>query len=325
MSRPDLYPLSFNPILKDKIWGGSKLRIVLGKNSSDHCGESWELSGVDGNSSIIANGPLKGKSLKEVIDLYKGKLVGEKVYAKFKDQFPLLIKFIDAKKDLSVQLHPDDKLALKKHNAFGKTEMWYVMQADPGAKLIVGLSKKVTKEEYKQHVTKGTIQEVLQEHEVKSGDCFFISPGLIHAIGSGVLLAEIQQTSDITYRVYDYDRKDSQGKFRELHQEEALEAMDFNHPGNYKIQYHIKENTAVSLVENEYFKTSVYHIKGETDRDLSNTNSFVILIGIEGLTHINVDQTYRLELQKGQTLLIPATSRGISLKSEESKLLQVIV
>ena len=207
--------LKFDPILKDKIWGGEKLMNLLHKESErNDIGESWELSDVEGDTSIVSNGLLKGKDLKQLIQEFKSDLVGEKVYHHFGNKFPLLIKFIDAKEALSIQLHPHDDLAMKRHNSFGKTEMWYVMQADEKANLIVGFQKDVTKEEYLHHLKNKTLTSILNIDEVQKGDVYFIPTGRVHAIGAGVLLAEIQQTSDITYRVYDWDRQDDQGNYR---------------------------------------------------------------------------------------------------------------
>ena len=222
------YPIKFEPILKDKIWGGEKLKTVFNKKSTrNDIGESWELSDVDGNVSIVNNGVLKGTSLKTVLNTYKANLVGENVYNKFGNNFPLLIKFIDAKEALSIQVHPNDTLAKERHNSFGKTEMWYVMQAEAEGNLIVGFNKNTSKEEYIKHLEEKKLLEILNQEKVQQGDVYFIPTGRIHAIGAGVLLAEIQQTSDITYRVYDWGRLDDKGNSRELHTELALDAIDY--------------------------------------------------------------------------------------------------
>jgi mannose-6-phosphate isomerase len=210
-----LYPFKFEPILKERLWGGTKLKTVLGKPiANDITGESWELSGVAGDVSVIANGPLAGTSLKQLIATQAEALLGKEVVARFGQEFPILIKFIDAKQDLSIQLHPNDALAKKRHGSFGKTEMWYIMDADPGAKLIVGFNKDVTREEYASHLQENKLPDLLNYEPVEQGDTFFINTGKIHAIGAGVLLAEIQQTSDITYRVFDFNRKDKMGNLR---------------------------------------------------------------------------------------------------------------
>ena len=200
-----LYPLKFQPILKDKIWGGQKLQQILNKpTSSTEAGESWEISDVEGDTSVVSNGTMAGTSLKSLMELHTTDLLGHKNFQQFGTKFPLLIKFIDAKSDLSVQLHPNDALAKARHNSFGKTEMWYVVQADPDSNLIVGFNQPMTKELYLKHLEAKTLESILNFDTVEAGDTYFIEVGRIHAIGAGVLLAEIQQTSDITYRVYDW-------------------------------------------------------------------------------------------------------------------------
>ena len=225
-----LYPLKFHPIFKDKIWGGKKIQSILKKDFSplDNCGESWEISGVPDSESKIKNGQLSGHTLNQVIREYKGRLLGIRVYEKFENQFPLLIKFIDANDDLSIQVHPEDELAWKRHKSFGKTEMWYIIQADENAELIAGFNKEMNKNLYMDHFHNGTLIDVLNREKVKAGDVFFIPAGRIHTIGKGLLLAEIQQSSDVTYRIYDFERKDSNGNTRELHIDEALDAIDYN-------------------------------------------------------------------------------------------------
>lgn len=225
-----LYPLKFNPILKDKIWGGSKLKTVLNKDFSPlpNAGESWEISGVEGDVSVVSNGFLEGNNLEELIEIYMGDLVGDHVYENFGIEFPLLIKFIDANDVLSIQVHPDDVLSKERHNAFGKTEMWYVIEADKGSELIVGFNQKVDKDTYIKKLEEGRLEEILNNEPVAKGSCFFIPAGRVHAIGKGILLAEIQQTSDVTYRIYDFNRTDDKGTPRELHTELAVDAIDYS-------------------------------------------------------------------------------------------------
>jgi len=282
MNHKELHPLKFTPILKDKIWGGYKLKTYLNKNTnSTQVGESWEISDVEGDCSIVTNGNLKGKSLRELLENFKYELVGKTIYQNFGNKFPLLIKFIDAKENLSVQLHPDDELAKERHNSFGKTEMWYIMQADQDCGIIVGFKNGIEIEDYNQALQQNNIEEILNFEVVKPGDTFFIKPGLIHAIGKGVVLAEIQQTSDITYRVYDYKRKDSEGNERELHTEEAKAAIDFDANNEYKVSYTSVENKKTSLVENQYFKTKEIKLTQSLTLDYSATDSFVIYMNIE--------------------------------------------
>ena len=244
------YPIKFEPILKEKIWGGKKLSKILHKKSDkNNIGESWEISNVGNDISIVSNGILKGKTLQELIMTYKGELVGEKVYQQFGDKFPLLIKYIDAKEPLSIQLHPNDELAKQRHNSFGKTEMWYVMQADKNASLIVGFKKEVSKEEYIKHLKNKTLTDILNFEKVVNGDVYFIPTGRVHAIGAGVLLAEIQQTSDITYRIYDWDRQDDLGNYRDLHTENALNALDFSIKKKYNTVYSKQMNIVSNIID----------------------------------------------------------------------------
>ena len=276
--------IKFTPILKEKIWGGEKLIKVLNKQTNSvNIGESWEISGVDEAVSVVAEGSFKGKNLQELMIEFREKLVGEKVYTQFGNKFPLLIKFIDAKTPLSIQLHPSDDLAKKRHNSFGKTEMWYVMQADKAANLIVGFKKDSNKKEYLHHLNKKTLLEILNVDEVSEGDVYFIPTGRIHAIGGGVLLAEIQQTSDITYRVYDWDRQDDEGNYRELHTDLAQDAIDFKALESYKTNYRVENNKASQIVTCPYFTTNILAITADSlCIDNSPKDSFVIYMCVKG-------------------------------------------
>jgi mannose-6-phosphate isomerase len=319
-----LYPLKFQPILKDKIWGGQKLQQLLHKStSSTKAGESWEISDVEGDTSIVANGPLKGTSLKTLMDTYTSDLMGAKNFRQFGNKFPLLIKFIDAKQDLSVQLHPNDELAKARHNSFGKTEMWYVVQADPASNLIVGFNQEMTPELYVKHLEDKTLQNILNFDAVKAGDTYFIEVGRIHAIGAGVLLAEIQQTSDITYRVYDWDRVDADGNERELHNDIALEAFDFDMPDNFRVQYAPKSNVSTELVSCPYFTTNVLEVT-ETISKQNTQDSFVIYMCVEGKANLVVDGIVT-EFSMGETVLIPACIETFSISSNHAKLLEVYI
>ena len=319
-----LYPLKFQPILKDKIWGGQKLQQLLHKStSSTKAGESWEISDVEGDTSIVANGPLKGTSLKTLMDTYTSDLMGAKNFRQFGKKFPLLIKFIDAKQDLSVQLHPNDELAKARHNSFGKTEMWYVVQADPASNLIVGFNQEMTPELYVKHLEDKTLQSILNFDAVKSGDTYFIEVGRIHAIGAGVLLAEIQQTSDITYRVYDWDRVDADGDERELHNDIALEAFDFDMPDNFRVQYAPKSNVSTELVSCPYFTTNVLEVT-QTISKQNTQDSFVIYMCVEGKANLEVDGIVT-EFSMGETVLIPACIETFSMSSNHAKLLEVYI
>lgn len=323
-----LYPLKFTPIYKDKIWGGNKIKTVLNKEYGNlpNCGESWELSGVEGNVSVVANGFLAGNSLEELIEIYMGDLVGETIFDKYGVEFPLLIKFIDANDDLSIQVHPDDEMSKERHNAFGKTEMWYVMQADAGSKLQSGFNQPVDQEKYLEKLENVALTEILNFEEVSAGDVFFIPAGRVHAIGKGILLAEIQQTSDVTYRIYDYDRRDDQGNTRELHTELALDAIDYTLLPEYKTKYIPKENETVELVKCDYFTTNVLELTQAIEKDYIKLDSFVIYICLEGELEIETESG-SLDVLKGETVLLPASVENVQLKPKNSvvKLLEVYI
>jgi mannose-6-phosphate isomerase len=322
--RQALYPIKFRPILKEKIWGGEKLSQILNKEtSSNHVGESWEISDVEGDTSVISNGPLKGQSLKNILETYKEKLLGHKNYKTFGNTFPLLIKFIDAKEDLSIQLHPNDELAAKRHNSFGKTEMWYVMQADEDANLIVGFNQDMTPEKYVEHLENKTLTKILNFDKVKAGDTYFIEVGRVHAIGAGVLLAEIQQTSDITYRVYDWDRVDDQGNERELHNDLALDAFNFEMEDNFRVDYKTTENRSNKMVSCPYFTTSFLHVT-DSILKLNTKDSFFIYMCVEGEAMIETEY-YSEFLKQGETILIPAGIETYKITSTNAKLLEVYV
>lgn len=320
----NLYPLKFNPILKERIWGGKKLKTLLNKNSTKpKIGESWEISDVKGDTSIVSNGNFKGKSLQELLETYKQDLVGIHNYKIFGTKFPLLIKFIDAKEDLSIQLHPNDELAAKRHNSFGKTEMWYIMQAESDSNLIVGFNQKVTQELYLKHLENKTLPKILNFEKVTSGDTYFIEVGRIHAIGAGVLLAEIQQTSDITYRVYDWDRKDAQGNERELHNDLALDAIDFDMENDFKVHYSKSKNHSNEIVNCPYFKTNYLHLS-ESIKKENKQDSFIIYICVEGNANI-ITENYTEIIKKGETVLLPAAITSFEITAENAKLLEVYV
>ncbi|MEQ9264837.1 MAG: hypothetical protein RLN81_06420 [Balneolaceae bacterium] len=321
-----LYPLKFNPILKDKLWGGEKLGSVLKKpiGSSINCGESWEISGVPGNISVVSEGPLKGSLLTDLINEYKGDLIGKRVYETFGDKFPLLIKFIDANDDLSIQVHPDDELGMKRHNSFGKTEMWYVVNAEEGATLISGFNRPVNKEEYLQIFEAGNITDILNREDVLNDDVFFLPAGRVHTIGKGLLIAEIQQTSDITYRIYDFDRVDAEGNSRELHVEEALDAIDFEYYEEYKTIYNKEENEA-EIGNSQYFITNRLLIEEPITRDYSGLDSCIILMCLEGKISLKYeDKKHSINLNLGESLLIPNSINSVELETySTSKLLEV--
>lgn len=309
-----LYPLKFETIYKDKIWGGDKINTVLGKDFTPlpNCGETWEISGVEGNISKVSEGELKGLLLTEVIEKFGSEVLGKSVVERFGKEFPLLIKFIDAKEDLSIQVHPNDELAKERHNSFGKTEMWYIFQADEGSSLISGFSQEVNKELYKQKFEAGELTDILSREEVDAGDVFFIPAGRVHTIGAGVLLAEIQQTSDVTYRIYDFDRKDAEGNLRELHTEEAIDALKYEYLDTYKTVYETKKNEVSPIVDCQYFETNKFLIDKTLERDYSKIDSFRILICYKGKTTIKANGI-DVEMNMGDAVLIPASISSISV------------
>ena len=295
------------------IWGGAKMRTMLGKDLKfDDCGESWEISAVQGHLSVVSNGFLAGNTIQEIIEVYMGDLVGEVVYEKFGIEFPLLIKFIDSNQDLSIQVHPNDELAIKRHKAFGKTEMWYVIEADPGSTLFTGFNQQLSREQYIERFDEGSILSMLNEEKVSKGDVYFIPAGRVHALRSGILLLEIQQTSDITYRIYDWNRVDASGNPRELHNDLALDAIDYNHYDNYKVNYIAEKDTSSLLVKSDYFITSLLKLTNSVFRDYTLIDSFIILICVEGMGKIRYGAE-SIAFGLGETILIPADLKEIEI------------
>ncbi len=320
-----MYPLKFHPILKERLWGGTKLKEVLNKSiESDSTGESWELSGVEGDISIVSNGELSGTSLQQLIDKHAEDLLGKSVIERFGKEFPILIKFIDAKQDLSVQLHPNDKLAKERHNSLGKTEMWYVLDADENANLIVGFNRDVSRESYAESIKKGTLLSLLNYEQVIKGDSFFINTGKVHAIGAGILLAEIQQTSDVTYRIFDFNRKDKNGNLRELHTDLALDAIDYKRKEDFKVNYGSDVNKENKMVDCPYFKTDYLHLTDNWKQDVSKRDSFTIFMCVSGAARIT-NENGTVDIKKGETVLVPASSKSLSIITDNTELLEVTI
>jgi len=311
-----LYPLKFKTIFKDKIWGGQKIKTYLRKDfgSLPNCGETWEISGVKSDVSVVANGELEGKSLADLLEKYQGELVGKEVYKHFGNTFPLLVKFIDANDDLSIQVHPNDELAKKRHNSFGKTEMWYVIEADSGSSLIAGFNKELDEHEYLEKFNSGHLTDILNREDVKAGDVFFLPAGRVHTIGKGLLIAEIQQTSDITYRIYDFDRVDDKGNKRELHTEEALAAIDFKHYPEYKTKYYPEKNKTVKLVSCPYFTTNLLDFTKSTSKDYTGLDSFVIYVCVEGEFVVKYNEN-DYPVKMGDCLLLPQSIDKVQLET----------
>ena len=320
-----LYPLKFQPVFKDKIWGGRKIKDVLGMDFGKlpNCGEVWVVSGVEGNPTLVKNGFLAGNELNELVSVYMGDLVGDDVYDKFGDEFPLLIKYIDANDWLSIQVHPDDELAAKRKIGHGKTEMWYIIEAGKGAELISGFRQKVDKETYQKYLNESRLKEILNFEKVEKGDVFFIPAGRVHSLGPDILLAEIQQTSDTTYRIYDWDRIDASGMKRELHTKEALDAIDFEVADNYKTRYKPEKNKTIPLVRCPQFTTNLLEYDQAMSKDFEEIDSFIIYMGVEGSSVLKWEGGEE-KIVPGEAVVVPNAINNVELRPEgKAKLLEV--
>jgi mannose-6-phosphate isomerase len=323
----ELYPLKFEPILKEKIWGGKSLAENYGKKAGNlnNIGESWEISAVSDNLSVISNGFLAGNNIEEIIEVYMGDITGESVFEKFGNEFPLLIKLIEARDDLSVQVHPGNELAKERHKAYGKTEMWYILQSEKNAKIYTGFSKPVTCDSYINAVKNNSVPDLLNIESADPGDTFFTPAGRIHAIGAGIVLAEIQQTSDITYRIYDWGRKDNKGKSRELHTDLALEAIDFNAAGKSKIKKELRRNITENLMTCEFFDANIIQFNEHIARGYNLIDSFVVYICTEGRFQISWENKSE-RISKGETVLLPAMLSDVVLVPEpEATILEIYI
>jgi mannose-6-phosphate isomerase len=320
-----LYPLKFKPIFKDKIWGGRKIKEVLGMDYGPlpNCGEVWLLSGIWDEQSEVANGDFEGDEINDLVETFMGDLVGESVFDKYGEQFPLLLKIIDANDWLSVQVHPDDELAEKRGLGNGKTEMWYVMQADQDAELVMGFNREITRMDYANILKNNTLQSVLNHEQARKDDVFFIPAGRVHALGPGIMVAEIQQTSDTTYRIYDWDRIDVAGMRRELHIPQSVEAIDGTMPENFKTEVPDVMNKTVSVVDCQYFVTNLLQLQGEMEKDYSNLDSFVILMPLEGFFSLHWENG-AVFVKAGECVLVPNLIKKVSIRAEQyCKLLEV--
>lgn len=308
-------PIKFKTILKQTLWGGDKIADFkhIENIPGGHVGESWEISGVKGSESVAANGPYAGKTLSEITAELQDKLVGTDNYKRFGNEFPLLVKFIDACQDLSIQVHPNDEEAKKYGMKHGKSEMWFIMDSDPDAYLRCGLKKQITPEQYKAMVDDSTICDAIAEFPVKADDCFYIPAGRIHSIGKGCFLAEIQQTSDVTYRIYDFNRRDKDGNLRELHTQKAAECIDYNVLHDYRLDYVPASNQGVSLIRCKHFNTAVYDLDEPMTLDYSELDSFVIIVGIKGEATFTDNEGNTMTLRGGESMLIPATTKIINV------------
>ncbi len=323
-----LYPLKFKPIYKTKIWGNSRIKKHLNRTDApEKCGESWEISTLQGDESIITNGFLAGNKLNEILEVYMDDLVGKTTFEKFGLEFPLLVKFLDAHEQLSIQVHPNDEIAKRRHHAYGKTEMWYVIEADPDAEIIMGFNEKVSKEQFFEALENREFLNMLNiEKKLKHGDAFFIPAGRIHSIGKGVLVAEIQQVSDITYRLYDWDRVGLDGKPRELHTEWAIDAIDYKHYSNYKTQYKKATNTPNSIVNSQYFSVNYLNITQPLIRDFNEYDTFVIYMAIDKPFTIKYEDGETTVI-KGETLLVPASIPYYQIipQNDKTEILEIFI
>ncbi|MBN2746453.1 MAG: class I mannose-6-phosphate isomerase [Bacteroidales bacterium] len=322
-----IQPLKFKPIFLEKIWGGTKIKTHLKYDFGNipNCGEAWMLSAVPGYESVVAEGPLEGNTLSELVEIFMEDLVGEKVYDQFENNFPLLVKFIDASQWLSIQVHPDDSLAQKRGFERGKTEMWYVLEADENSQLISGFSKEISKKEYVERLQKKRLEEVLNFQKVKQNEVFFTPSGRIHAIGPGILLAEIQQSADLTYRIFDWDRVDSHGNPRELHVEEALDAIDFSITEDARTPYTPVHNQTIPLVSSSYFTTNLLELDTAISKNYEDLDSFVIYVVTQGSLQIHFNET-QLDAAMGEVVLIPNALKNIDLyPTPAATLLEVFV
>lgn len=324
----NLYPLKFTPIPKEKIWGGNRLNTVLHKEFDTNLktGESWEISGLEGDISVVKNGFLAGNDLEELIEVYMGELVGDKVYDQFGIEFPLLIKFLDASDNLSVQVHPDNEFALEKHKAYGKTEMWYIVETEKNAELLLGFNQAMNKNLFLDSIQNGNLPDFLNKEKAEADSCYLIPSGRIHAIGKGVLLAEIQQTSDINYRIYDWERRDAQGNSRELHLDLAKEALDYTFEKKHRTDFESKINESTELIRCPFFTTQILEFNKPIENDYFNLDSFVIYICLDGACILQIEGEESVSLSKGETVLIPASIKSLHLvPSQKTKVLEVFI
>ena len=321
-----LYPLKFLPLITNKIWGGNKItKLGFNYDPLPNCGELWALSAVKDNESVISNGFLEGNTLNEALEIYMSDLIGEKNYQHFGNDFPLLIKLIDSDDRLSIQVHPDNQLARQRGLDNGKTEMWYIIEAEKGAEIVDGFQKEVTPEEYQQFLSLNRLEDILHIEYPQNGDVFFIPAGRVHALGKGLLLAEIQQSSDTTYRIYDYNRPDADGKLRQLHTAEALDAIDFAPTADGRTHYQYRPDETARLAECPYFTTNLIALNNPLRKSFSSLDSFVIYLCTDGIAAVKSLDTI-CPIHAGECVLVPACADSVELYCEgPAKLLEVYV
>ena len=309
-----LYPLKFNPILLPKVWGGEKLKGWYSEYSSglENVGESWLVASLGEQQSQVQNGFLAENTLGELVEVYLNELVGDHIYRLYGEEFPLLVKIIDAKDDLSIQVHPNDDIAKKYHGGLGKNEVWYILEADAEAFVYAGFCCHITPDEYKRAVEDGTITKYLQKYNVKKGDYIYIPAGCVHAIGAGCTLLEIQQSSDITYRIFDYNRPGSDGKLRPLHKEQAFISIDFKEWRNIIRHTDFQPNELIKIVENKDFRMFSYAVDAKQELDMTEIDSFILLSVVEGEALIDMNGELT-QARLYDTILIPASADKIMI------------
>ncbi|HOZ30479.1 MAG TPA: class I mannose-6-phosphate isomerase [Bacteroidales bacterium] len=317
-----LYPLKFEPIYKEKVWGGDKIKAIKSdKKVPDKCGESWEISAVQNDLSIVANGFLKGNTIEEIIEVYMGEIVGDKVFDKFGIEFPILVKLIESKENLSVQVHPDNITAAQRHNAWGKSELWYILDAEPDSRLISGFNQNINKQIFFDSIKTGNFENYLNQPLIKSGEVYYIPAGRLHSLGKGVTLVEIQQTSDITYRVYDYGRKD-----RELHNDLAEDVIDYRQTTDIKTVFNHKPDLSNRIIKTDFFTINFLPVMNSLSKDYYENDSFVIYHLINGKINILTDGNNQTSVLKGETVLIPAVLKNIRIiPLEYSEILEIFI
>ena len=326
MHSDNLSILKFAPIFKSVIWGGT--RIAQFKNlpsQGDHVGESWELSPMKGNESVVSEGPLKGHTLPELMSTCGREIMGARLFEKYGTHFPLLIKFIDSTDDLSIQVHPDDALAEKRHDSLGKTEMWYSVMPAEGAYLYAGFKQQITPDRFREMVADNTIVSVLGKYYPKQGDMFFLPAGRVHSIGRGNFVLEIQEASDITYRIYDYDRRDAQGNPRQLHIEESVDAINYADT-DMEVSHFAPETNVETVMEKcEFFTTTLIEVKGEVALDLKARDSFSVIIATRGDAVLTDNEGRVTELRQGETVLVPSTIAEVKIKADDAEIVTTYI
>lgn len=327
-----LYPLKFEPELLSKIWGGQRIRQWYpAAQGMDNVGESWVVAAIEDHNTVVANGRLAGNDLQELLEVYMEELVGDRIFEEFGTRFPLLVKFIDADADLSVQVHPDDEQAWEEQESLGKNEMWYVDSASAAdASVISGFVRDMSAEAVEQSLANGDILSCLAGYSVKGGDVININTGTVHALKKGTIVAEIQENSDVTYRLYDYDRVGQDGKKRPLHISQALRALHYEASKHAVVHPDYRLNTVTNLKRCRFFTVNAIDLDRPLQRDYAPLDSFVIYMCVEGAVQVDAldaEEEREVNLAKGEALLIPACLNDIVLRntSGNARILEIYV